>query len=100
VAIDKVQTYNQPISQKIVDVNSKDFLTIKEVAILLSCSIRTVYYYIENGSIQDTNLGIRLTRVKRSDVDKLFIENIEIKVQEKIELERFDISEYYTISEI
>lgn len=99
-AIDKVQTYNQLTSQKKVDVNSKDFLTVKEVATLLSCSIRSVYYYIENGNIQATNLGTRLTRIKRSNIDNLFIEKTEMKSPEKTEFEWFDISEYYTISEI
>lgn len=100
VAIDKVQTCNQPTSQKEVDINSKDFLTVKEVATLLSCSIRSVYYYIENGNIQATNLGTRLTRIKRSNIDNLFTENREIKTPEKTEFEWLDISEYYTISEI
>lgn len=51
---------------------TKEFLTVKEVATLLNCSIRTVYYYIENKNIEAVNLGQRLTRVKRSEIDKLF----------------------------
>ncbi len=51
---------------------AKEFLTVKDVAILLNCSVRTVYYYIENGNIKAVNLGQRMTRVKRSALDKIF----------------------------
>lgn len=50
----------------------KEFLTVREVALLLNCSIRTAYNYIENGKISAVNLGQRMTRVKRSEIDKLF----------------------------
>lgn len=51
---------------------AKEFLTVRDVATLLNCSVRTVYYYIGNGNIKAVNLGQRFTRVKRSDIDKLF----------------------------
>jgi excisionase family DNA binding protein len=53
-------------------VKAKEFLTVKEVSQLLNCSVRTVYNYIDNGNISAVNLGQRLTRVKRSEIDKLF----------------------------
>ncbi len=53
-------------------IKAKEFLTVKDVAILLNCSVRTVYYYIDNGIIDAVNLGQRMTRVKRSTLDKLF----------------------------
>jgi len=52
--------------------NTKEFLTVREVAQLLNCSVRSAYYYIESGTIKAVNLGKRLTRVKRSEIDKLF----------------------------
>lgn len=58
--------------QNIETIKSKEFLTVREVAILLSCSVRTVYYYIESGTIKAVNLSQRLTRIKRTDIDKLF----------------------------
>lgn len=63
-----IQMKNQAIEQ----LKAKEFLTVKEVALLLSCSTRTVYYYIESGAIPATNLGERMLRVKRSDIDNLF----------------------------
>ena len=59
-------------SQTIDELKGKDFLTVREVAELLSCSVRSAYYYIESGTISAVNLGQRMTRVKRSEIDKLF----------------------------
>lgn len=56
----------------IENLKAKEFLTVKEVAQLLNCSIRSAYYYIDSGTIKAVNLGQRITRVKRSDIDKLF----------------------------
>jgi len=61
-------TRNQPIEE----MKAKEFLTVREVARLLNCSVRSAYYYIENGTIKAVNLGQRVTRVKRSEIDKLF----------------------------
>lgn len=59
---------NRPIEE----LKAREFLTVREVALLLNCSVRSAYYYIENGAIKATNLGQRLTRVKRTEIDKLF----------------------------
>jgi excisionase family DNA binding protein len=60
------------VTLPIEQLKAKEFLTVKEVSKLLNCSVRTIYYYIESGQIEAVNLGQRLTRVKRSAVDKLF----------------------------
>ncbi len=59
-------------SQPIEVLKAKEFLTVRDIATLLNCSVRSVYYYIESGTIRATNLGQRITRVKRSELDKLF----------------------------
>lgn len=53
-------------------INAKEILTVKEVAVLLNCSPRSVYRYINDGHIKAINLGNRLTRIKRSTLDNLF----------------------------
>lgn len=53
-------------------IKAKEFLTVKDTASLLNCSIRSVYRHIENGNIRAVNLSHRLIRVKRSEIDKLF----------------------------
>ncbi len=59
-------------SKSIEELKAKEFLTVKDVAKLLNCSVRSIYYYIETGNIKAVNLGQRVTRVKRSEIDKLF----------------------------
>ena len=59
---------NKPIEE----LKAKEFLTVREVPILLNCSVRSAYYYIESGTIKAVNLGQRITRIKRSEIDKLF----------------------------
>ncbi|WP_083642404.1 helix-turn-helix domain-containing protein [Christiangramia flava] len=58
----------QPIEQ----LKAKEFLTVREVSELLNCSVRSVYNYIENGTISAVNLGQRMTRIKRSEIDRIF----------------------------
>jgi len=59
-------------NKSIEDLKTKDFLTVAETSVLLNCSKRSVYYYIKSGIIKATNLGLRITRIKRTDIDKLF----------------------------
>ena len=59
-------------ARPIEELKAKEFLTVRDVATLLNCSLRSVYYSIESGNIKAVNLGQRITRVKRSDLDKLF----------------------------
>jgi len=54
------------------DLRTKEFLTVKDVAKLLNCSIRTAYHLIEKGTIKAVNLAQRKTLIKRSEIDKLF----------------------------
>ena len=57
--------------QPIEELKAKEFLTVKDVSKLLSCSTRTTYRLIEQGAINSINLGERMTRVKRSELDRL-----------------------------
>ena len=74
---DKIEASNKETerirNRPIEELKAKEFLTVRDVAHLLSCSVRSVYYYIENGNIKAVNLGERVTRVKRSEIDKLFV---------------------------
>jgi excisionase family DNA binding protein len=74
--IDKVEQSNRETlqikTQAIEELKAKEFLTVRELARLLNCSVRSAYYSIESGNIKAVNLGQRITRVKRSEIDKLF----------------------------
>ncbi len=79
---------------------AKEFLTVKEVAQLLSCSVRSIYYNIENGTINAVNLGQRMTRVRRSDIDKLFnFSSPKLLVEEEEPLQ-YEIDDCYTLTEV
>ncbi len=88
----------QQIRQKpIEDLKAREFLTVKNVAQLLNCSVRSVYCYIESGKINATNIGERLTRIRRSEIDKLFESKEKVK---PTQLKPLEIAECYTISEV
>ena len=86
--------------QPIDNLKAKEFLKVKDVASLLCCSIRSVYYYINNGNINATNLGQRITRVKRSELDKLFVSQDLYQEDCSITPDMFDISDCYNLTEI
>lgn len=85
-------------TQPIEELKAKEFLTVREVARLLNCSVRSAYYYIENGTIKAVNLGQRITRVKRSEIDKLFEQPQPVIPQP--EQKQFDIADCYNLTEI
>lgn len=85
-------------SQPIEQLKAKEFLTVREVAQLLNCSLRSAYYHIESGTISAVNLGQRMTRVKRSEIDKLFQSNSQRQTNEAEQIQ-YDIKDCYTISE-
>ncbi len=85
-------------TQPIEELKAKEFLTVREVARLLNCSVRSAYYYIESGTIKAVNLGQRITRVKRSEIDKLFEQPQPVTPQP--EQMQFDISDCYNLTEV
>jgi excisionase family DNA binding protein len=85
-------------SRPVEELKAKEFLTVREVARLLNCSVRSAYYYIESGTIKAVNLGQRITRVKRSEIDKLFEQPQPVSHQP--EQMQFDIAECYNLTEV
>lgn len=108
IKVSNEQTLHMKILQ-LEELKKKEFLTVKNVAVLLSCSVRTVYYYIDNGTIEAVNIGKRMTRVKRSSIDKLLIKpestpiinsDLKSKVYTIDEcIGTFDVRKQYQISE-
>ena len=97
--VQKSNTETKQIKTKpIEELKAKEFLTVREVARLLNCSVRSAYYYIESGTIKAVNLGQRITRVKRSEIDKLFEQPQ--PEQPKPETKQFDVTDCYTINEV
>jgi len=89
-----LQIKTQPIEQ----VKAKAFLTVRELALLLNCSLRSAYRQISTGNIKALNLGQRITRVKRSEIDKLFEQPLPHPTQKQET--QTDFSECYTTKEV
>jgi excisionase family DNA binding protein len=53
-------------------IKDKEYLTVREVAYLFNCTPKTIYAIIKAGKLKATNLGVRLTYIKRSNIEKLF----------------------------
>ncbi|HRG39228.1 MAG TPA: helix-turn-helix domain-containing protein [Bacteroidia bacterium] len=83
-------------------IKQKEFLTVRDASVLLSCSIRAVYYFIENKDIKATNLSERKTLIKRSEIDRLFEKAQVATPQPKAEVKKFryKIEDCYTIGEV
>lgn len=73
----KIEASNQKtekhMSRDIEVIKSKEFLTVTDLAKLLNCSTRTVYNLINRGELKAVKVSERKTLIKRSEIDKLFI---------------------------
>ncbi len=73
---EKVKVVNRRTKKKLAiekaPAKDKEFLTVNDVALLLNCTNRTIYHLIETNKLEATNLGTRVTRIKRTNLDKLF----------------------------
>ena len=73
---EKVKVVSRNTKNKIklpkIEIEAKDFLSVNEAALLLNCTRRVVYYLIETKKLKATNLGTRVTRIKRTNLDSLF----------------------------
>jgi len=58
-------------NQSVEELKAKEYLTVKDVSMLIGCSVDTVYKLIEKGKINAVNLAERMTRVKRSELNKV-----------------------------
>lgn len=85
-------------TKPIEDLKAKEFLSVRDVAKLIGCSVRTIYYHIENGNLKAVNIGQRITRIKRSDIDKLFEQPK--PVNNPPQTIEYNIADCYTIKEI
>lgn len=59
-------------SQPLTELKFKEFLTVKQLSLLLGFSIRTVYRLINAKKINSYNFSERKTLIRRSDIDALF----------------------------
>ena len=81
----------------IEDLKYREFLTVIQASKLLGCSKQNVYKLINSGKLEATNIMIKKTLIKRSEIDKLF----EPKNKNEIKnIKQLDNGDCYTISEV
>jgi excisionase family DNA binding protein len=86
---------------------AKEFLTVRDVATLLNSSRQTVYNLINAGTIRASNIKIKKTLIKRSEIERLFAPPeappIVPDIQKEIKIEACynmgEIQQKYNISE-
>ena len=98
---EKIEASNQQTLRikvkPVADLTGKHFLTVPEVALLMNCSKRTAYRLISKGILPGVaNLSERLTRIKRSELDKLF-EPFEQEIPHPI---NYTVTDCYGLSEV
>lgn len=81
--LEKKKITETETSSKIINVKSnaidiellkqKPYLTVKEVAVLLNCSSKTIYRLIKQGNIDAVRFSERVTRIRYIDIEKQFL---------------------------
>ena len=110
---EKVQKSNTETKQirtkPIEELKAKEFLTVTDVSKLINCSRQNVYKLINTGKLKATNVLVKKTIVRRSDLDKIFNEVPEVETipeQQKRDLYEwkqagaYDIADCYTLNEV
>jgi len=95
-------------NKTVVELQTKDFLSITETCQLLPISRWTIWRAIRNHQLSVAKIG-RRTLIRRSDLDHLFVTDPDLQQQSVQEVESsatrnetlpFDIVESYTLSEV
>jgi excisionase family DNA binding protein len=84
--------------QPIEELKAKEFLSVTQVSKLIGCSRQNVYNLINTGKLKATNILLKKTIVKRSDLDKLFEQSQPVTPQP--EQKQFDIADCYNLTEV
>lgn len=50
---------------------NREYLSVKDAAVIVGCSTKTVYRLISDGTIKSVNLSKRLTRINKKSLDKI-----------------------------
>jgi len=84
--LEKIKLSNEQtnsITQKpIEDLKNKEFLTVTQTSKLLNCSRQNIYKLINSGKLKATNILIKKTIIKRSDIEAMFNKPQQYKTQD------------------
>ena len=82
------------------ELKAKEFLTVRQVAALISCSRQNVYKLINTGKLKATNILKKKTLVRRVDLDELFEQPKKFSNEKETEILPYDISNCYSVTEV
>ena len=85
----------------IVEIQKKDYLSIREAMFLLNISRMTIHRMLKDGRLKKLE-GLKSVRIRKTDIDGLFnSNNSEKKIHEdSYKLPYFSTDNYYTINQI
>ena len=91
----------EAIARQIPDI--REFISVKEAVAMFGVERNTLYRLIKSGRIPAVNIGTRLIRIKRSDMENLFLtrpESIAEKERPIPKLYSMEPEECYTITQV
>lgn len=95
------QTLLKKYQGKIAEAQSKEFISVSEATVMFGISKDTVHRMIRSGLLTGVNLGVRLTRVKRADLESIFnVVEVPKDNNKKVKINDFEVGNCYTLSEI
>lgn len=68
-------------------IKTKDFITVRELSVLLGCGKDTIYRMIKSNEIKAVNLNKKLTRIRRKDVEVLFENTAKAEIKKPLVIE-------------
>jgi excisionase family DNA binding protein len=97
--IEKVQNETEKIKNKdINEVQSKDYLSVADVCLLIGISRRTIYRMIGRNELQAGKFGKR-TIIRRADIDSIFTQPV-TKSDESAQPDQLRVTEWIGLSEV
>lgn len=95
------QTLLEEAKAKIIEIQTRPYITVSEAAQLFGMSKDTVHRLIKSKRISAYNFGQRLTRVSKTDLEEMFSRILVVKSSDDdLTKKDYDIKDCYTLSEV
>lgn len=95
------QTLLEEAKAKIIEIQTRPYITVSEAAQLFGMSKDTVHRLIKSKRISAYNFGQRLTRVSKTDLEEMFSKVLVVKSSDDDMTKKdYDIKDCYTLSEV
>lgn len=82
------------------EVGEKELLTFREAAKLLGITKQAMYALVARGTLVAYKLTRRISRIRRTDIDKMLLNNPYVSSPLRSKKERETITEFYTTKEV